>query len=104
VEKMTSKWINKILKWFKPRQPRLVQSKTMHPEFAFNVAMQIDKTQEVEYSCDDVFEVIDQFVELVIKGENAATLMPYVQRHIEMCGDCFEEYEVLISILREKPA
>lgn len=104
VKKMASRWINKFLEWFKPHPYRKLQYKKMDPEFAVKVAMQIEKTQKKEHSCDDVFEVLDQFVELVIKGEDASALMPLVQRHIEMCSDCFEEYEVLQAILREMPA
>ncbi|MCJ7623792.1 MAG: hypothetical protein MUO76_09840 [Anaerolineaceae bacterium] len=101
---MARKRINKILRWFNPRPPKQAQYPMMEPEFAVKIAMQIEKTQEKEYSCDEVFEILDQFVELANKGEDTASLMPLVQRHIEMCRDCFDEYELLLAILRELPA
>ena len=73
----------------------------MDPEFVKKVVMQIGKTQEEEYSCDEVFALLDQYVELVVTGEDAAAMMPLVLNHLEMCRDCFEEYEVLLDIVRK---
>jgi hypothetical protein len=60
-------------------------------------------TREEEYSCDEVLALMDQFAEMVIQGEDAARLMPLVQHHLEMCGDCREEFEALLRILRSSP-
>jgi predicted component of type VI protein secretion system len=59
----------------------------------------LSKTQDVELTCDEVFALLDQFTELAAQGENVAQLMPLVQQHLDMCGDCQEEYKVLESIL-----
>lgn len=64
------------------------------------MARQLEQTQEVEYSCDDVHRLLDQFAEAVLRGEDAAKLMPLVQRHLDMCPDCREEFEALLRILR----
>jgi hypothetical protein len=61
-------------------------------------------TREVEYSCDEVYELLDQFAELVERGEDVSQLMPLVQYHMEMCMDCREEMEALLRILRASPA
>jgi hypothetical protein len=42
------------------------------------VAQQIEMTHEVEYSCDDVLRLLDQFAEAVLRGEDVAELMPLV--------------------------
>jgi len=59
----------------------------------------LEMTDENEFSCGDVYELIDQFVELQQRGENVAELMPLVKRHLDMCRDCFEEYEALLAAL-----
>ena len=70
------------------------------PELIGKVARQIEATHDVEYSCDDVYQLLDQFAEAVIRGEDVRQLMPLVQRHLDMCPDCREEFEALMRILR----
>lgn len=60
----------------------------------------IGSTQEVEYSCDDVLRLLDQFAEAFLRGEDVRQLMPLVYQHLEMCPDCREEYEALLKVLR----
>lgn len=64
----------------------------------------IEKTQEIELSCDEVYRLLDQYTETVHQGEHAETLMPLVEHHIEICPDCREEFEALLRILQASPA
>ena len=64
----------------------------------------IENTQEVEFSCEDVYNILDQYTELVYRGEDSAELMPLVEHHIEICPDCKEEFEALLRILEGSPA
>ncbi|MBI5823348.1 MAG: hypothetical protein HZB18_04920 [Chloroflexi bacterium] len=59
----------------------------------------LSNTQDVELTCDEVFAVLDQFAELAAQGEDVSELMPLVQRHLDMCEDCREEYKVLEKII-----
>jgi len=60
----------------------------------------LELTEENEYSCDDVFRLLDQYSEMVARGENASELMPLIKHHLDLCKDCLEEYEALMSILQ----
>ncbi len=60
----------------------------------------LSNTQNVELTCDEVFDLLDQFTELAAQGEDVGKLMPLVQQHLDMCGDCREEYKVLANILQ----
>jgi predicted component of type VI protein secretion system len=60
------------------------------------------KTQEQELSCDEVFALLDQFTEMAARGEDVTSLMPMVQQHLEMCGDCREEYQALMNVITAK--
>ena len=64
----------------------------------------VENTQEVEFSCEDVYNILDQYTELVYRGEDSAELMPLVKHHIEICPDCREEFEALLRILEASPA
>lgn len=57
-------------------------------------------TRPDEIGCDECFEQLDRFVEMTLAGKNAAEAMPLVQRHLEHCGDCREEFEALLDALR----
>ena len=64
----------------------------------------VEKTQEIEFSCDDVYQILDQYTEMIYRGESAEKLMPLVEHHIEICPDCREEFEALLRILQASPA
>ncbi len=61
---------------------------------------EIADTREVEIGCDECFEQLDRFVEMKLSGLNAAQAMPLVQEHVEICGECREEFEALLAALR----
>ncbi len=63
----------------------------------------VENTQEVEFSCEDVYNILDQYTELVYRGDDSAELMPLVEHHIEICPDCREEFEALLRILEAAP-
>jgi predicted component of type VI protein secretion system len=59
----------------------------------------LSETQEKELTCDEVFAALDQFAELAARGEDVSKLMPLIQHHLNMCGDCMEEYQTLHKIV-----
>ena len=61
---------------------------------------EIADTREVEIGCDECFEQLDRFVEMELSGLNTAQAMPLVQDHLEICGECREEFEALLLALR----
>lgn len=91
---------NKIMKsifdWFKRRFKKWYQPDPMMQKLLQSLVM----TEEHEISCDDVFVVLDQFVEAVQRGENVLLFMPLVRQHLDMCPDCREEYEALLRMLQ----
>jgi hypothetical protein len=61
-------------------------------------------TFDQELSCDEVHALIDQFAEMQMRGEDPARLFPLIQRHLEMCPECREEFEALLAALQVIPA
>ncbi len=53
-----------------------------------------------EIGCDECFEQLHRFVEMRLSGLDTAQAMPLVQEHLEMCGECREEFEALLAALR----
>jgi hypothetical protein len=64
------------------------------------LAEMLEMTREGEQGCEDVYEVIDQYADLMARGEDAGILMPLVQHHLSICNGCCEEYEMLLDILQ----
>lgn len=56
-------------------------------------------TQEKEISCDEVHDLLGQYTEMALDGQDVANLLPFVHHHLHMCPDCKEEYEALTRIL-----
>lgn len=52
-----------------------------------------------ELTCDECFEVLDAYVELVIAAEPADERVPGMRAHLEGCPACTEEYHSLRDLL-----
>jgi len=65
---------------------------------------EIASTQGVEYDCNDVYRLLDQFAEAVQRGEDGAPWMPLIHAHLERCPDCRAEFEALMRALRPSEA
>lgn len=60
---------------------------------------QLERTQQEELTCDECFELLDEFAQLAHEDRAPGELMPLVEQHLELCRDCREEYEALIATL-----
>lgn len=68
-------------------------------EIVKGLVQALDMTEDREMACEEVFEVIDQYAELVVAGEDPEKVMPLVHHHLRMCGHCREEFEMLLDML-----
>ena len=64
----------------------------------------LDITHDDELSCGEVNDLIDQYVELKQRGANVESLMPLVKHHLDLCRECFDEYEALMAVLEFEEA
>jgi hypothetical protein len=64
----------------------------------------IYKTHTEEISCTECFELVSQFVELEITGQEAVAKLPQLKQHLDQCRACRDEYETLrdLRLLEEK--
>lgn len=86
--------MKKLVAWF-----RNLIGITPHNLEVESTLTMLAMTHEQELSCDEVHDLIDQFAEMHLRGENPAHLFPLVQRHLEMCPECREEFEALLAAL-----
>ncbi len=72
----------------------------LHPQMIKWLVRDIMTALPDELGCDECFEQLDRFVDLVLAGKNAAEAMPLVQDHLDRCGDCREEFQALLVALQ----
>ncbi|HET7479889.1 MAG TPA: hypothetical protein VFJ72_10300 [Rubrobacteraceae bacterium] len=61
---------------------------------------EIAETREVEIGCDECFEQLDRFVNMKLSGLDPGQALPLVQEHLEICGECRDEFEAFMAALR----
>ena len=87
--------IKRLLNWLKkPKKSTQDASKLVE-----SILQKLTNTDEQEISCDEVHELIDQFSELKMAGEDVLHLMPLMQKHLDLCPDCWEEHDALMQAL-----
>jgi hypothetical protein len=52
-----------------------------------------------EVSCEECFELLDQYVELELAGEDADARVPGMRAHLEGCPACHEDHESLLDFV-----
>jgi hypothetical protein len=57
-----------------------------------------------EVSCEDCFELLDEYVELELVGEAADARLPGMAEHLQGCPACREEHESLRDLVARDAA
>ncbi len=94
---MSNLW-QSLIRWF--RRPSRPTPANRPGRSVPQIMQQIAATETVELTCDDVLRLMDECAEAALRGEDVARLMPLFQHHLDLCGDCREEYAGLLRILR----
>ena len=101
--------LDKLRRIFSPKAPQTgttaVPAHTPFTQAAITQLMrQVEATQEGLYTCDETAALLDEYVELVVSRQDAASLMPLVEAHLRLCPECALEYDILVTILEtEEP-
>jgi hypothetical protein len=53
---------------------------------------------EPEVSCDECFELLDEYVDLELRGEDADARLPGMRPHLQGCPACREDHESLLDL------
>jgi hypothetical protein len=51
-----------------------------------------------EVSCEDCFELLDEYVDLELAGEDADARLPGMREHFQGCPACREDHESLLEL------
>ena len=99
---MKTNWLSQFLKrlTFKGDGNGDGPSSSADPEVIKQMVRGIVTTRSDELGCDECFEQVDRFAEMVLDGRDAAEALPLVQDHLNRCSDCREEFEALMDALQ----
>lgn len=59
------------------------------------------ENDEVCLNCQDCYDLLDQYVEMLGDNTSPAEVMPLVKQHLEQCSYCDELLETLLVMLHE---
>jgi hypothetical protein len=59
----------------------------------------LEQVRVEDMPCEQVFSRLDEYVDKEMRGEDAALLMPLLREHFDLCPDCCEEYEALLTAM-----
>jgi hypothetical protein len=57
-----------------------------------------------EIGCDECFELLDEYVDLELAGEDADARLPGMRNHLIGCPACREDHESLRALVTRLPA
>ena len=60
----------------------------------------IAETDDDEISCTECFDLVSQYVDLEVAGTVSEQTLPGLRQHLQQCGVCREEYEILRDLVR----
>ena len=52
-----------------------------------------------EVTCEECFELLDEYVELELAGEDADRCLPGLREHLQGCPACNEDHESLRALV-----
>ncbi len=61
----------------------------------------LDDVRAEDVPCREVFSRLDEYVEKEFNGEDVSQLMPLLKEHLDICQDCCDEYEALLTIMEK---
>jgi deoxycytidylate deaminase len=64
-----------------------------------SIMRMIFSTADEDITCDECYDQIDQYVDLLRAGQNPGEVLPRVKNHLEQCRCCEAEFNALITIL-----
>lgn len=58
-------------------------------------------TRDVEIACDDCLMQVASYCETELAGKEVPEALRLVREHLEICPECHEEYQALLSAMLE---
>ncbi|MBE0671969.1 MAG: hypothetical protein IH588_15410 [Anaerolineales bacterium] len=88
-------FIQRIQNTFNPQREAL----ELQDEVVLKFLRVLENAREEELSCSEMYARLDEFVENEVQSKDSEKLAPLIHEHLDMCPECCEEYEALLTVL-----
>jgi hypothetical protein len=88
--------MKRIIGWLK----NLFTSSKDHESLFGKMIYMLASTREEELNCAQVYALLEQFSEAVLRRDPLTDLMMSIEQHLNVCPDCREEYETLLAMMK----
>jgi predicted anti-sigma-YlaC factor YlaD len=61
----------------------------------------VSRTRDHELTCDECLGELGSFAELTLEGRPVDEAYDLVQQHLQICGECREEFALLLKALED---
>jgi hypothetical protein len=93
----------KLRQLIKRANPQKGETAELHEAEIIKLMHLLDDDATASVSCEATFRLLDEYTELAAVDEAAAmALMPLVKHHLDKCGHCRGNYELLLEIIGEE--
>ncbi|MBK6792275.1 MAG: hypothetical protein IPG80_06975 [Anaerolineales bacterium] len=81
-----------------PSEDQPIAAQQISDEMVLRFLQVLEQVREEDLSCSDLYARLDEFVEAEIReGKDTSKITPLIHEHLDMCSDCCDEYEALLS-------
>ncbi|MEM1116916.1 MAG: hypothetical protein AAF845_13955 [Bacteroidota bacterium] len=74
---------------------------TLTPDILRSLVAKALATRPQEMTCDECGPHLDRFAEVRLAGRDTPEALSLVEAHVAECSCCQEEFEALVTVLRE---
>lgn len=74
-------------------------AKSLDDEVVLKFVNVLEQVRKEEITCREIHTQLDEFVDEQINKKDADRIMPLIREHLDLCPDCCEEYEALLTVL-----
>jgi hypothetical protein len=95
-------WLRQFFSNPRKPEPDAQPASGRDPEKLVKFVFSVDEGDEL--GCDDCFELLDHYAELLMTGGDPQEVLPKVEKHLEACPCCEAELRALIVIAEQATA
>jgi len=59
------------------------------------------ETEDFEIDCEECYNVLDMYADLILEGADPAEIMPLVTQHLKQCNCCTNELEAMVVMIQD---
>ena len=85
---------------FQSIQNTLNPQEKLQDEVVVKFLRVLENVRDEELSCGEMYARLDEFVETEVKSKDVGKITPLIREHLDTCPDCCEEYEALLTVLK----